>query len=400
MPEQTAFTRRAVLRRAMPSLVLRPETGPAGDVLVLVFLRGGMDGLHTVPAHADPHYRSQRPSLALPDPGRPNGMIDLDGRFGLHARLAPLQELFQAGRLAVVHACGSPDRTLSHFEAMQTMERGVDDGETTAVGWIARYLAATPAGEMSPLRAVAFGDMLPKSMQGALAASAVRSITECRLAVPEAWGEPFRAALAGFYAGGSDMLSTAGRGTLSLLRRLEALDPDRYRPEAGARYPETEFGRGLRQVAQLVRAEVGLEIAEVDLGGWDAHAAQSAVMDGLMSQLAEGLAAFALDLGDRMARVTLVALSEFGRRVHENSSLGTDHGRGTAMLLLGGGIRGGRVYGRWPGLAPDALDSDGNIPVTTDYRDVLSEVVERRLRCPAVEQVFPGYTPRPLGITV
>jgi uncharacterized protein (DUF1501 family) len=394
------LTRRDLLRTGKaPRLLFRPETGPKADVLISIFLRGGMDGLHAVPPHGDPQYRKQRPTLAVPEPGKTGGLVDLDGFFGVHPELAPVAELFKAKRLALVHACGSPDTTLSHFEAMQTMERGVSDGNVTASGWISRHLASMDAANASPLRAIAFGDVLPKSLQGSLSAMAIRSLTEFRLGIPDGWSDGFRPMLAGLYSGGDDPARIAGRETLRLLRSLEKLDPDKYQPEGGAAYPESDFGRGLRQAAQLVKAEVGLEIAAIDLGGWDSHVAQETLMQGLMRDLGKGLHALHADLGERMKRVTVVAQTEFGRRVHENSGLGTDHGRASALFLMGGGTRGGRVYGEWPGIGPDQVDQDGNLRVTTDYRDILGEVVERRLGNRALHRVFPQYQPRYLNLT-
>jgi uncharacterized protein (DUF1501 family) len=392
------ITRRELLRRP-GRLVFSPEAGPKGDVLISIFLRGGMDGLHAVPPHGDPAYRGHRPTLAIAEPGKTGGAVDLDGRFGLHPDLAPLGELFRAKRLAVVHACGSPDTTLSHFEAMQTMERGVSDGNSTASGWLSRHLASLDTGSSSPIRAIAFGDVMPKSLQGTLSAMAVRSLTEFRLGEPKEWGTDFRRVLSGFYAGADDPARVAGRETLELLRSLEKLDPETYRPEGGAVYPETDLGRRLRQASQLIKADLGLEVAALDLGGWDSHVAQDTLMTGLMKELGQSLHALHADLGERMQRVTVVAMTEFGRRVSENSGLGTDHGRASAMFLLGGGVRGGKVYGHWPGLRDDELDRDGNLRVTTDYRDILAEVIERRLRNPNVERVFPAYTPRAAGIT-
>lgn len=409
MPELT-LTRRDLLRGAAPRLTFQPRTGPAGDVLVNIFLRGGMDGIHVVPPYADPHYRTNRPSLALPEPGRKGGIVDLDGFFGLHPDMAPLAELFRARHLAIVHACGSPDHTLSHFEAMQTMERGVSDGNSTASGWISRHLASTEAHSSSPMRAIAIGEVLPKSLQGSLAATAVRSLTEFRLNTPDRWQGTYRTLLAELYQDGHDPAQAGGRDTLQLLRSLEKLDPDTYQPENGAVYKKTDLAQGLKQIAQLIKAEVGLEIGCVDLGGWDAHAAQEALMAPLMPQLSEALHAFYTDLGDRMSRVTVVAMSEFGRRIHENTSLGTDHGRATAMFVMGGAVRGGKVYGRWRGMAENrlqlsvdgglsGLDRDGNLQVTTDYRDILGEIVQRRLRNDRLDQVFPAYQPRPLNLT-
>lgn len=391
------MTRRELFQQ-MPAhrLAFRPEVGPRGDVLVTIFLRGGMDGVHAVPPHGDPQFRAQRPTLAPPDPGKPGGIVDLNGQFGLHAELAPLSELYRARRLAVVHACGSPDRTLSHFEAMQTMERGVDDGNSVASGWISRHLASTDGHSSSPLRALAFGDVLPKSLQGSTSAMAVRSLSEFRLPVPDGWSG-FRSTLSALY-GGEDAANTAGRETLRLLGSLEKLDPNQYKPEAGAVYPKTDLGRRMSQVAQLIKAEVGLEIAALDLGGWDAHVAQETLMVPLMRELAGAMHAFHSDLGERMRRVTVVAMTEFGRRVHENSGLGTDHGRASAMFLLGGSVRGGQVYGTWPGLADGQLDHDGDLRVTTDYRQILGEIVERRLGNQNLAQVFPGFTPSYLNV--
>ncbi|MFN3650314.1 MAG: DUF1501 domain-containing protein [Armatimonadota bacterium] len=399
MPATRSLSRRDLLRGAARPRMVFAEAPGAGDVLVVIFLRGAMDGVHTVPPFADPSYQRQRPTLAIADPGKAAGAVDLDGFFGLHPDLAPLAELFQEKRLAVVHACGSPDTTLSHFEAMQTMERGVSDGNSTASGWISRHLATRETGNSSPMRAVAFGDVLPKSLQGSTQATAVRSLSEFRLAVPDGWPSGYRDLLTELYPGEGDAARTAGGHIFELLGRLDRLKPDDYAPSGGAAYPETDLGRGLKQVAQLIKADVGLEIASVDLGGWDAHVAQVTLMSGLMQDLGKSLHAFHADLERRMKRVTVVAMTEFGRRVHENSGLGTDHGRGSAMFLLGGGIRGGKVYGRWPGLSKDELDRDGNLRVTTDYRDILGEIVERRLHNPHLDRVFPDWQPRYLGLT-
>jgi uncharacterized protein (DUF1501 family) len=395
------LSRRHLLTRLAPQggqrLFFRAEDRGSGDTLVVVFLRGGMDALHTVPPFGDLEYRSRRPTLAIPEPGAAGGAVDLDGFFGLHLGLAPLADLFQERRLAIVHAFGSPDTTLSHFEAMQTMERGVDDGRTTATGWLTRHLAASRPQNPSPLRAVAFGDVLPKSLQGALHASAIRSLDEFRLTPPDTWEPDFSNLLGEMYALGDDPAHRSGRSTLQLLARLEDLAPANG-DVGGSAYPDTAFGRGLRQAAQLLRAEVGLEVAALDLAGWDSHVVQAPLLAGLMDDLARGLAAFHADLGDEMSRVTVAVMSEFGRRVRENSGLGTDHGRATAMFVLGGGIRGGKVYGKWPGLGGDQLDRDGNLRVTTDYRSVLAEILDRRIGNPQTGTVFPSFQPTYLNL--
>lgn len=382
--------------------MVRPE-GPPGDVLVCLFLRGGMDSLHVVPPHGDANYYRHRPTLALARPddsraGKAARALDLDGRFGLHPNMAPALDLFRAGELAIIHACGTPDSTRSHFEAMATMEGGVDDGSTASSGWLGRHLASAPRRSRSPLRAVALGEIVPDSLRGGLGAVAVDSLAEFRLKAPDRWAAAFGGSLAALYAGGEDEVRSAGRETLALLKSVAQLDPAGYRPAGGARYPEGDFGDHLRQVAQLVKADLGLEVACLDLGGWDSHVAQPTLLDGLTRDLARGLLALRVDLGHQFRRVTVVAMSEFGRRAYENSGLGTDHGRATCLFVAGGGIRGGRVYGRWPGLAQEQLEGPGDLRVTTDYRDVLGEVVRERLRNPALMQVFPGHEVRSLGI--
>jgi uncharacterized protein (DUF1501 family) len=390
-------------------MLFRPQDGPPGDALVCIFLRGGADGLHLVAPYGDAAYYAERPRIAVARPddrGAPRERrgVALDGFFALHPTLAPLQEAYRAGHLAIVHAVGSPDESRSHFEAMATMERGVGDGSTATAGWLGRHLQTAPGSRRSasPLRALAIGDTLPQSLEGALGATAVPSLEAFRLALPAGWSPGFRAALAGLYEADRGPVADAGRETLQLLRSLEQMDPARYRPAGGARYPESDFGHGLRQIAQLIRAEVGLEVACLDLGGWDSHIGQEALLEELMRDLAGGLAAFHADLGEKgrrggpplLDRVTVVAMSEFGRRVRENGGLGTDHGRATCFWLLGGGIAGGRVLADWPGLAEERLEGPGDLRVTIDYRDLLAEVVARRLRNPSWAHVFPDYTPR------
>jgi uncharacterized protein (DUF1501 family) len=332
-------------------LLFQPREGPAGDVLVCLFLRGGADGLHLVAPYGDAAYYAQRPRIAVPRPDdtrvpAAQRGVALDGFFALNPALAPLRESFQAGHLAIVHAAGSPDQSRSHFSAMETMERGVADGATTGTGWLGRHLQTAAAGSHSPLRALAIGDTLPQSLEGALGATAVDSLAAFRLTLPAAWSTGFHAALASLYAEAEGPLAEAGRETRRLLQALEHLQPEKYRPEGGARYPNSDFGRGLAQIAQLIKAQLGLEVACLDLGGWDSHVGQEPLLEGLMRDLAGGLAAFHADLGSRIDRVTLLAMSEFGRRVRENGGLGTDHGRATCFWLMGGSIRGGRVVAK------------------------------------------------------
>jgi uncharacterized protein (DUF1501 family) len=390
----------------MPRLAFRPAAGGArGDVLLVVFLRGAADCLNVVVPHGEAAYYRLRPSLAIPRPDdRRSGMdqraVDLDGFFGLHPMLSPLLPAWQAGHLAIVHACGAPDESRSHFQAMELMERGLTNLHGPASGWISRHLASYDTGNTSPLRAVGIGEQVQRSLRGVVPASALQSIADYHLGGDATSTARLQAALASLY-GGDDPLSQVGRETLSVLETLSALEAAGYRPRPDAVYPESDFGMGLRQVAALIRAEVGLEAAAIDVGGWDTHFGQGGsegLMAGLLSDLGQGLAALHADLVDRIDELTVVVMTEFGRRVGENASLGTDHGHGGAMFVLGGGVEGGRVHALWPGLEEGQLFGPGDLAVTIDYRDVLAEVCRLRLNNSATEAVFPDYVPVFRGI--
>jgi uncharacterized protein (DUF1501 family) len=392
--------------RWMPQLAFRsPERMAAGrgDVLVNIFLRGGMDGLSVVAPFAEgANYYDVRPTIAVPEPGRPNGAIDLDGRFGLHPTLAPLKEIYDQQHLAIVHATGSIDPSRSHFDAMTFMEAGVPGNKTLNTGWIGRHLQAAAWQNDSPFRAVGMGAMIPAALRGPITPLSIRSIADFHFRGREDELQRLQQAISSLYtiqAPTNQLERQAGLvfKTIATLDQLQATD---YQPANGAQYPDDEFGLGLKQVAQLIKADVGLEVACVDLGGWDTHENQGTLageFNTLLTTLSNGLAAFYHDLRDYMAGVTVVTMSEFGRRAHENGSQGTDHGHGNVMFLMGGGVNGGQVHARWPGLAPEALD-DGDLAITTDYRDVLAEVVSRRLRNPALDQIFPGHTPAAVDI--
>ncbi|WP_287409334.1 DUF1501 domain-containing protein [Oceanithermus sp.] len=367
------------------------------DALVVVFQRGGADGLGLVAPYAEGgRYYDRRPTTAVPEPGRKNGGLDLDDRFALHPELAPLFDLYREGRLAVVHAAGSPDETRSHFDAQQYMEFGTPGVKSARSGWLGRHLALTARRSGSPFRAVGLGDVVADSLLGPVTPLALRSIAEFHLQGRDGEWPRMQAVLRRLYAG-SGPLEPVARSVWSSLETLADLARS---PGDEKAYPDDVLGRGLAQVARLIKAGVGLEVATVDSDGWDTHEEQG-VQNGRFAAnaaaFARALAAFWADLGDNARGVTVVVMSEFGRRVEENASAGTDHGHGGVMWLLGAGVRGGRVYGRWPGLAREQL-ADGDLAVTTDFRDVLGELVTRRLGNPEVAQVFPGYRPRPLGI--
>ncbi len=388
----------------MPRLSFAPaQSAPRGDVLVVVFLRGAADVLNMVVPHGDEAYYRARPTLGIPRPDEAKAKLralDLDGFFGLHPSLRALLPPWQQNQLAIIHACGAPDESRSHFKAMELMERGVDDEKGPASGWIGRHLATLNTGNQSPLRAVGFGDLPIRALTGGVPVTALRSIADFHLGGdPNALAQ-MQAALNALYRG-DDQLSIIGQETLDLMDTLAVLDPLAYRPATDNVYPTTEFGLGLKQIAMLIKAEVGLEVAAIDLGGWDTHFAQGGsegLMAGLMKELADGLAAFQADTADYAEQLTVVTMSEFGRRLSENGSLGTDHGHGSMMMLMGGNVKGGQVHGQWPGLNEGQLVGPGDLAVTTDYRDVLAEVLTKRLNNPTPEQVFPGYSPVMRGI--
>ncbi|MHB8637326.1 MAG: DUF1501 domain-containing protein [Fimbriimonadaceae bacterium] len=395
--------------KALAQLAITPKTVPGRrDVLVSIFFRGGMDGLNVVVPYGEDAYHQLRPTLSL---ARPNDMsaklgdraLDLDGFFGLNPALAPLLPYFRDGKLAFVHAVGSGDPSHSHFEAMDAMERGLDRaGERTASGWLTRHLMATPAKKETPLRAVAIGDTLPNSLSGATDALAMESLDEFRLNLDPTQAAAFQLGLETLYGEGKDTLTTAGRETLEVLKTLNRLNPAAYKASNGAVYPKSDFGQALRQVAFLIRADVGLEVAVLDRGGWDTHVAQGSSSGWLSIQLddvGKSLSAFAQDLGTELADVTVVAQTEFGRRAYENSGVGTDHGHGSVMTVLGGGTKGGKVYGKWPGLEEHQLEGPGDLAVTTDYRSVLAEVLGQRMGNDDLAAVFPDFRASTLGLT-
>ncbi|MBI5962499.1 MAG: DUF1501 domain-containing protein [Chloroflexi bacterium] len=380
----------------LPRLSFAPvNTAPRGDTLVVAFLRGAADVLNMVVPHGEDAYYQLRPSLGIarPDDSRKKKeerTVDLDGFFGLHPNMSPLIEAWQSEQLAIIHACGAPDESRSHFKAMELMERGVDDERGPASGWIGRHLATLNTGNSSPLRAVGMGTRPQRSLSGSFPVSALRSIADFHLGGDPRALQQMRAALETVYA--EDIL---GQDTLSIMDTLQKLDVQNYQSPF-TNYPDTEFGLALKQTAMLIKADVGLEVSAIDLGGWDTHFAQGSstgLMPNLMKDLAEGLAAFHADMADHMNQLTTVTMSEFGRRASENGSLGTDHGHGSMMMVLGGNVDGGKVHGRWPGLAEGQLIGPGDLAVTTDYRDVLSEILTKRLNNPATNEIFPNYQP-------
>jgi uncharacterized protein (DUF1501 family) len=379
---------------AISELAIAPDNKDR-NVLVVVFLRGGADGLNTIVPYQEDAYHRERPTLRIAKP------IYLDGFFGFHPALEALISHYREGRLAVIHATGSQDNSRSHFEAMSAMERGLAlDGPGDSSGWIARHLNSTRPASASPLRAISLSTVMPDSLRGATNATALRSIDDYKLDPPFS-KESIVNGLRNMYEYGDDEIFQAGRETLHVLDTLSTLDPTDYSKRSKSNYSNSDLGIALKQIAMLIRASVGLEVACVDHGGWDTHVAQGAEFGWHASQLkdlAESLGAFMTDLQSDMGRVTVVVMTEFGRRIYENTGLGTDHGRASFMLVMGGGVRGGKVYGTWPGLGQEALEGPGDLQVTTDYRVVLAELLESRLGNTQIGEVFAGIDSGRVGL--
>jgi uncharacterized protein (DUF1501 family) len=365
------------------------------DTLVCVFLRGGADGLNMVIPYGEKRYFDLRPTLAIAEPGSGNGRaIEIDGFFGFHPMLAPLNELFQDGVLAPVVATGSRDDTHSHFEAMEYMESGVPGDRSVNTGWLARHLKSLKSKQDSEFRAIALGYELPSSLRGPVPATALSSIEEFHLDVYEEEAGRFQNTLQSLYSGTS-FVDVQAMQTLDSINRLADSNASELTPDNGAKYPEdSEFATGLQEIAKFIKADLGLEVACVDYGDWDTHEGQGAADGWMASNLdvfARSLKAFYQDMGNRMNRITVVVMSEFGRRVDENASAGTDHGHGGVFFVLGGNVNGGAVLGQWPGMSTNELYGPGDLEITTDYRDILIEILRKRMKNNKIGQVFPGY---------
>lgn len=416
---------------AIPRSLLRAvyAAAPAGrrKTTVVIFQRGACDGLNTVAPYADEAYRRARPSLALAAPGREGGVLDLDGYFGLHPALVDLHPLYKDGALAVVQAAGSPDSTRSHFDAQDFMESGTPGVKSTHDGWMNRACSHLAPFD-SRFRSVALTQSLPRILRGSAPAVALARIDDFQVREDIAMSEgrmtggrgrrggmsddaPARRARAAdpgaadalekMYADAAkDLVGNSGRETFDAVEALKHADPAKYQPRPGVAYPRNRLGDGLRQIAQLVKADLGVELAFVDIGGWDHHTAQGAAtgqLANLLRQLGGSLAAFHKDLGERMSDVVVTTMTEFGRTVRENGNRGTDHGHASVSFVLGGSVRGGKVHGRWPGLSEDTLFEGRDLAVTTDFRDLCGEIVTKHNGVADLRPVFPGFKPAGLS---
>ncbi len=401
-----AFLERSVLAQATSAQA-------SGKKLVVLFQRGAADGLNLVVPYREPAYYSMRPTIAI----APNQVLDLDGRFGLHPALQPLLPLYQSGHLAIVHAAGSPDPSRSHFDAQDFMESGTPGVKTTQDGWLNRALQSEDAArrghsqQETAFRAVALGSQVPRTLAGVVPAVAIGNVQDFSVGgrqparpqgIMAATPQPTAASrqdmvsqsFEAMYSGSGDsLLHGTGAETFEAVKMLKSTDPAHYVPANSAVYPKSAFGNSMKQIAQLMKADLGVEAAFADIGGWDTHQNQGNVKGQLADRLTDfgsGVAAFWQDLGDGAENVVVVTMSEFGRTAHQNGTGGTDHGHANVMFVLGGRVKGGHVYGRWPGLAPEQLNEGRDLVVTTDFRQVLGEAAFKTLGARNLDLVFPG----------
>jgi len=405
-----SITRRIFLRdsaltvvgtAAIPSFLTRAalgaaSTGAGNKRLVVIFQRGAADGLNIVVPHGEQAYYAMRPSINIPR----SSVIDLDGFFGLHPAMSPLQALWNQRHLAIVHAAGSPDPTRSHFDAQDFMESGTPGLKATEDGWLNRALHSETASiERSAFRGVALGPSLPRILTGSEPAIAVNNINDFGVGGRNANASSVANTFEAMYANSVDtVLHGTGNETFEAVKMLKSANPAKYAPAPGANYPRGRFGESLKELAQLIKANVGVQVAFADIGGWDHHVNEGSTQGQLANVLREfsqSLAAFWIDLGDLAEDTVVVTMSEFGRTARENGNRGTDHGHANVMFVLGGAVKGGKVYGRWPGLEPSQLYEGRDLAVTTDFRRVVGEAVYRHLENQALDQVFPGFRNQP-----
>ena len=377
---------------ASTRLPASPSTRP---ILVCLFQRGAVDGLNMIVPHGELLYYKERPRIAVAR----SDVVDLDGHFGLHPRLADLKPLWDNKSLAVIPAAGSPDSSRSHFDAQDYMESGTPGRPATADGWLNRYCEHDREHLATPFRAVAFGPRLPRILAGTAPSLAIQDLQAFGVGVPDSAQERLTGAFQRLYAGaGTGLLATSSREAFEAVDLLKRANPTQYQPANGAAYPRGRLGAAMLQIAQLIKANVGLQVAFADVTGWDTHVNQGASEGQLAARLADlglALAAFAKDVGEGMRDVVVLTMSEFGRTIRENGSQGTDHGHATAMLVLGGPVRGGKVLGRWPGLDPSDRFEGRDVAVTTDFRDLFGEILARHLGATDLAPIFPGFTPDP-----
>jgi uncharacterized protein (DUF1501 family) len=375
----------------------KAATGPGygkKKVLVTIFQRGAVDGLNVVVPHGEGEYYNLRPTIAIPKPGKTDGAVDLDGMFGLHPSLAALEPLWKSKQMAVIHAAGSPDNTRSHFDAQDYMESGTPGNKSTSDGWLNRAMQQVKEKDESPFRAVAMTQQLPRSLYGRAPSVAMTNLSDFAIRAG-VYTQNLKGGFEGLWdQNAKDALGETGKETFEAVNFLKQANPAQYKPENGAVYPNSALGRSLMQIAQLIKAGVGLEVAFTEAGGWDTHVNEGGPrgqLANLLRDFGNAIAAFSIDLGKRMDDVVLLTMSEFGRTARENGSRGTDHGHGNVMFAVGNGVKGGKVYGDWKGLKSDQLNEGRDLAVTTDFRDVFAEAASKQLGAGNLKAIFPQY---------
>jgi uncharacterized protein (DUF1501 family) len=382
---------------AIPSFLVRSVLAEAASApsrrLVVIFQRGAADGLNVVVPYREKNYYDMRPGIAIPQ----SQVLDLDGFFGLHPSLAPFKPLYDQGHLAIVHAAGSPDMSRSHFDAQDFMESGTPGVKSTEDGWLNRALQEEDLRrrqQHTAFRALALGSQVPRTLAGKVPAIALSSVNSFAVGGHGPTPSPAASAFQAMYGDtGDQILHATGDETFEAVKMLRDANPAQYKPAAGIEYPNNEFGNNMKQIAQLLKSNLGVEAAFTDVGGWDTHQNQGGVNGQLSDRLREfssAIAAFWHDMGDDAQNITLVTMSEFGRTARQNGTGGTDHGHANAMFVLGGSVKGGKVYGRWPGLSNEQLNEGRDLAVTTDFRQVLGEAVSKSIGARNLEMVFPG----------
>jgi uncharacterized protein (DUF1501 family) len=379
---------------AAPSFLVRSamaqstanSSGKDRPILIAVFQRGAADGISMVAPFGDRNYGAVRPQIAVPAPrnSAADAAIDLDGFFGFHPSLNSLKSIYDEGHLAVVHAVGSPDNSRSHFDAQDYMEAGVPGNKGIRDGWLNRYLQGSPKPNGGAFRAIALDANMPRSLMGPAPALAMARIQDFDVR-------------GGNRGGAADLYSAFEamwhNSTFDAIKLLKSANPQQFRPENGAAYPNGQFGQGLLQMAQIIKADIGLEVGFLDIGGWDTHANQPGQLTQRLREFGDGLSAFYRDMGDRMRNIVVLTMTEFGRSIKQNGSGGTDHGHASALFVAGGPVKGRKVYGKWPGLATEQLHEGRDLALTTDFRDVFAEILTKHMHAADPAKVFPGWRP-------
>lgn len=379
---------------AVPSFLQRTVLAAGNSsrkkTLIVIFQRGAADGLNIVVPFGDTNYYKARPNIAIAQPkaGDEQTAIDLDGFFGLHPAMKSFKPLYDNHQLAIMHAAGSPDSTRSHFDAQDYMESGTPGIKSTSDGWLNRYLQSAKIDNATPLRGIAMGNKQPRAMAGVSSTVTIGNIGGFDVRGGNQVSNAFEA----MYGESDDkILQPAGTEAFEAIKMIRRIRAAGYTPANSATYPQGPFGNSLKQIAQLIKADAGVEIAFAESNGWDTHTGEKPRLNALLTEFSRGIAALTQDLGDRMEDVVIVTMSEFGRTVKENGTAGTDHGHATCMFVIGGKVKGGKIYGKWPGLDHDQLHEGRDLALVNDFRGVCAETIASHFGIKNINTIFPNF---------